>query len=593
MNKTSRFRATTLPPPGTHKLSRDTVFVIGDLLPLCDFAAVLLAAWLASLLYAGLAPGLAYGFWDGGGRAALAAAVLAPFILCDRVFVAFASGRRTAMLVRCYAARFLMFVAVVAAIGGAGRMLAEMPARWLALWLTGSLLLTAGIRLLLVGNLRRLERRGVLTETVAIVGSGPVADRLIRYLRETRGDSIEIVGVFDDRRPRGEPSLYPAIGDIDALIELGKTRSMDWLLITLPGSAEARLQSLVQRLKALAVPVGLCPQYVGLAAPWQQVRSLGDGMAVTLLADRPSDRWDNSRASAEAVLPSWVLTLLGLPLLALRLLAVRRSTPTDRRSPVAVLQCPIDDYDLDRFTEVATDFGQERYGYVVTPNADHLIRLHREPSFGALYASAAYVLLDSRFIAKLLRLTKKQSLPVCTGSDLTARLFKQVIQPRDPLVLIGGSAEQAERLRVLYGVRQLAHFNPPMGFIRDPAAVEECLRFVELHSPFRYCLLAVGSPQQEVLAQRLQERGIARGLALCTGASINFLTGDEKRAPVWMQNAGFEWLFRLMQAPGRMAGRYLVRGPQIFWLLRHTRMPLRARTELLPVAVQTEVAMAA
>lgn len=592
MNKTSSSRAAVPPPPGTHKLSRDTVFVIGDLLPLCDFAAVLLAAWLASLLYAGLAPGLVYGFWDGGARAALAAAVLAPFILCDRAFVAFASGGRTAMLARCYAARFLMFVAVVAAIGGAGRTLDALPASWLLLWLAGSLLLTAGIRLLLVGNLRRLERRGVLTETVAIVGAGPVADRLIQYLRDSRGDSIEIIGVFDDRAPRGEPSLHPATGDINALLELGKTRSMDWLLITLPGSAEVRLQSLVHRLKALAVPVGLCPQNIGQALPWQQVRSLGDGMAVTLLADRPGGRWDSSRVSAEAVLPRWVLTLLGLPLLAVRLLADRTASPTTAHSPAAALNCPIDDYDLDRFTQVATDFGQERYGYVVTPNADHLIRLHREPSFAALYASAAYVLLDSRFIAKLLRLTKHQSLPVCTGSDLTARLFKQVIQPWDSLVLIGGSAQQAKRLREIYSLHQLAHFNPPMGFIRDPQAVEDCLQFIERYSPFRYCLLAVGSPQQEMLAQRLQERGIARGMALCTGASINFLTGEEQRAPVWMQNAGIEWLFRLLQAPGRMAGRYLVRGPQIFWLLRRTQLALRARAK--PVAiVPRELAMAA
>lgn len=584
MNKTSRARSTTPPSPGTHKLSRDTVFVIGDLLPLCDFAAVLLAAWLASLVYAGLAPGLAYGTWDGGGRAALAAAVLAPFILCDRAFVAFASGGRTAMLVRCYVARFLMFMAVVAAIGGAGRTLDALPASWLALWLAGTLLLTAGIRLLLVGNLRRLERRGVLTETVAIVGSGPVADRLIQHLRDSRGDSVEIIGVFDDRRPRGEPSLYPATGNLDALIELGKTRSMDWLLITLPGSAELRLQSLVHRLKAMAVPVGLCPQNIGQVLPWQPVRSLGEGMAVTLLADRPVDRWDRSRASAEAVLPRWVLSLLGLPLLALRLLS---RPPTERSRRVErSLHCPIDDYDLDRFTTVAADFGQARFGYVVTPNADHLIRLHREPSFGALYASADYVLLDSRFIAKLLRLTKKLSLPVCTGSDLTARLFKQVIQPRDSLVLIGGSAEQANRLRELYGLQRLAHFNPPMGFVRDPAAVEECLRFVEQHSPFRYCLLAVGSPQQELLAQRLQQRGIARGMALCTGASINFLTGEEQRAPVWMQNAGLEWLFRLIQAPGRMAGRYLVRGPQIFWLLRRTQIALRSRREPLPAAAR-------
>jgi len=114
-----------------------------------------------------------------------------------------------------------------------------------------------------------------------------------------------------------------------------------------------------------------------------------------------------------------------------------------------------------------------------------------------------------------------------------------------------------------------------MGFIHDPQAVEDCLSFVEAHSPFRYCLLAVGSPQQEMLAHELQRRGIARGLALCIGASINFLTGSERRAPHWMQRCGLEWLYRLLQNPARLAYRYLVRGPRIFPLLRSAEIAAR------------------
>jgi len=174
-----------------------------------------------------------------------------------------------------------------------------------------------------------------------------------------------------------------------------------------------------------------------------------------------------------------------------------------------------------------------------------------------------------------LRITKGIRLPVCTGSDLTARLFADVILPDDPLVLIGGSDEQARQLCERYGLRRLAHFNPQMGFIRDPEAVEACLRFIEAHSPFRFCLLAVGAPQQEAVAQQLKARGIARGLALCIGASINFLTGDERRAPLWMQHCGMECFFRLMQAPGRMAKRYLVRGPRVFALLNDAEIVLR------------------
>jgi N-acetylglucosaminyldiphosphoundecaprenol N-acetyl-beta-D-mannosaminyltransferase len=227
----------------------------------------------------------------------------------------------------------------------------------------------------------------------------------------------------------------------------------------------------------------------------------------------------------------------------------------------------IDNYVLSDFIVVASRFRDLNYAYVVTPNVDHVIRYVDDPSFRSLYETADFVMLDSRFLAKILLLARALRLEACPGSDITARLFNDVITPDDKVVMIGGASEQANVVAQRYGLRQLLHYNPPMGFITNPAAVEDCLKFVEQASPFRFCFLAIGSPQQEVIAQKLKQRGIAKGLTLCVGASINFLTGRETRAPLWLQNLGFEWLYRLMRDPGRLASRYLVRGPRIFLLL--------------------------
>jgi exopolysaccharide biosynthesis WecB/TagA/CpsF family protein len=242
------------------------------------------------------------------------------------------------------------------------------------------------------------------------------------------------------------------------------------------------------------------------------------------------------------------------------------------------IEQPIDDLDLPEFAAIAANFGQDRYGYVVTPNVDHLIRCHDDPKFRAAYADAAYVLMDSRFLASLLKLTKGVNMKVCTGSDLTAHLFKGIVKPTDQVLLIGGSETQAQKLATRFGLQSLQHFNPSMGFITRPRDVEEVLSFIETRSPFRFCLLAVGAPQQEFIAQMLKARGRARGLVLCIGASINFLTGVEKRAPRWMQQASLEWAYRLSQDPARLARRYLVRGPRIFSLLRKIQLVQRNPT---------------
>lgn len=235
----------------------------------------------------------------------------------------------------------------------------------------------------------------------------------------------------------------------------------------------------------------------------------------------------------------------------------------------------LDNQDLEQFVHTAGQFGSERYGYVVTPNVDHLIRYYDEPSFRAMYADAEFVLSDSRFLSYLLAVTKGLRIPVCTGSDLTAQLIGSVAQAEDRLVLVGGSAEQAATLARKFGLANLQHINPPMGFINDPAAVESVLEFIEQQSPFRFCLLAIGCPRQEIIAQRLKQRGVARGLALCIGASIDFLTGREHRAPLVLQKLGVEWIYRLLQSPRRLGGRYLVRGPRVFNVLRHVQIRLK------------------
>ncbi len=234
----------------------------------------------------------------------------------------------------------------------------------------------------------------------------------------------------------------------------------------------------------------------------------------------------------------------------------------------------IHDYDVVGFADVAADFGSENFAYVVTPNVDHLIRFCDDPSFRALYATAGFILNDSRVLSSLVSISKGVKLQVCTGSDLTERLFSKIIKANDRVVLIGSNAVQVKALEHRYGLSSLRHFEPPMGFIRDDEAVEACLRFIESQSPFRFCFLAVGCPQQEILANKLRERGIARGLAFCIGASINFLTGTERRAPHWMQRVGMEWAFRLFQDPGRLAKRYLIRGPRIFKLLKRIQFEL-------------------
>ena len=243
------------------------------------------------------------------------------------------------------------------------------------------------------------------------------------------------------------------------------------------------------------------------------------------------------------------------------------------------------DFDV-ALTRICERDPERPFGFVVTPNVDHLVRLRRDPDFARLYAQAHLTVCDSR-VLELIAAMSGERIDVTAGSDLTEALFERVIRPDDAITIVGGSMEQIETLTARYGLNRVAWCDPPMGLRERPEAVAECARFIAAN-PARFVFLCVGSPQQEMIAEACLERGDCTGLGLCVGASIDFLTGKARRAPVWMRRARLEWLHRLGAAPGRLWRRYLVDGPKIvflWWEWRRARARLRRLEKRLSKAL--------
>ncbi|WP_186728793.1 WecB/TagA/CpsF family glycosyltransferase [Sphingomonas panacisoli] len=219
-----------------------------------------------------------------------------------------------------------------------------------------------------------------------------------------------------------------------------------------------------------------------------------------------------------------------------------------------------------------------RFKYVVTPNVDHVVRLHNNAgapwhaAFVAAERDADLCINDSRILAKLAGLSGL-SLPVVPGSDLTRILIEAGVSSGTKVALIGGRDTDAAWLQSQLTTAEVLHFEPPFGVLHDPDAQQSIVDFVEAEQP-NLTLFAIGAPQSEIVAHQIRERGKARGVALCIGASIEFLTGAKRRAPRVMQRMGLEWAFRLLSEPRRLWRRYLIEGPPIFaiwWRWRGAR----------------------
>ncbi len=140
------------------------------------------------------------------------------------------------------------------------------------------------------------------------------------------------------------------------------------------------------------------------------------------------------------------------------------------------------------------------------------------------------------------------------------------LRPGERVTIIGLRAAWLPALVSRYRLDAVAHHVPPMGFEGDAESFLDTIEFVVAH-PARITFIAVGSPRQELLAATIAGTGRARGIGLCVGANLDFPSGAVRRAPVWMQRSGLEWLHRLAADPRRLAWRYLVQDPVVFALL--------------------------
>jgi N-acetylglucosaminyldiphosphoundecaprenol N-acetyl-beta-D-mannosaminyltransferase len=115
------------------------------------------------------------------------------------------------------------------------------------------------------------------------------------------------------------------------------------------------------------------------------------------------------------------------------------------------------------------------------------------------------------------------------------------------------------------GVRITGIYSPPFGFEKSDI---ECKRMIDVVNAARPQLLVIGlsPPKQEIwIAQSIEQLDI--NVAVCAGATIDFLAGTVLRAPRWMQVAGMEWVFRILTEPTRLGPRYAVDGIKFLRIL--------------------------
>jgi exopolysaccharide biosynthesis WecB/TagA/CpsF family protein len=196
---------------------------------------------------------------------------------------------------------------------------------------------------------------------------------------------------------------------------------------------------------------------------------------------------------------------------------------------------------------------------VFTMNLDHVVKIRRNAVFAAAYQRAGLILPDGFPIVLAGRL-QGVAAQRATGADLILPLCRAAARDGLPIALVGSTAEAlagaARRLELeAPSLRVVARIAPPHGFDALSADADSTIREIRA-SGARICFLAFGAPKQELLADRAASQ-LPDVAFLCIGAGLDFLAGEQRRAPLFFQKTGLEWVWRLALAPRRLGARYL------------------------------------
>lgn len=233
---------------------------------------------------------------------------------------------------------------------------------------------------------------------------------------------------------------------------------------------------------------------------------------------------------------------------------------------IDVLGCP---FDAVTFDEAAERIGQalssgERL-HVCVGNVDMIIKTGQIPDFSAIFHDCGLVICDGvpvTWAAAGLGTPLKGRV---SGTDMVWECAALSERLDVGIAMIGAqydiTAKAAETMQARYPGARLMAFPTPYP-LTDEANQELLAAVREFGAAM--VLVALGAPKQERwIRDHLDASGAHVGIGI--GSAFDIISGALPRAPRWMRDTGFEWLYRMFQDPGRLVRRYLVEDLPFVW----------------------------
>ena len=240
-----------------------------------------------------------------------------------------------------------------------------------------------------------------------------------------------------------------------------------------------------------------------------------------------------------------------------------------RKSKVSLLDCPIDNFTMEETVNIIErSISQRKVTQHVVVNAAKLVYMKRDKLLRDSVLSCDIISPDGQSVVWASRFLGYDLPERVSGIDLMSRLIEVSAKKGYKVYFLGAKRNVVQKV-----VSVLKNEYPSLNIVgfRDGYFNEE--DEIEVAREVRDCrpdilFVGISSPKKEVFLGRYKDF-MQVPFVMGVGGSFDVIAGVTKRAPVWMQRCGVEWLYRLIQEPRRMWKRYLVTNTLfIFYVLR-------------------------
>lgn len=238
-----------------------------------------------------------------------------------------------------------------------------------------------------------------------------------------------------------------------------------------------------------------------------------------------------------------------------------------QRTTVPVLGAAIDAIGWDAaLARIGAWAAQRDSRYVCICNAHSVVTAGQDAVFGQVVAAADMATPDGAPVAWVMRKLGFASQQRINGPDLMWRYCAQAAQRGESIYLYGSAPDtlallQAKLAAAYPGLVVAGAHSPPF---RALSAAEDAADVARINAAGAGTVwVSLGCPKQELWMAA--HRGRIHAVMIGVGAAFDYHAGTIQRAPLWMQNAGLEWFYRLVTEPRRLWRRYFVTNTLFIW----------------------------